>query len=190
MFKGGDVGPNISAGAADIITHRSPSPVGATLIISQAVGHTAHPVEGVEEEELHYLKPDTEPDSGSEHSFQSKKSFDHFSFGEPFQTQSNHQRSETSSHRSNVSRGYSFNSSLAYSRSSQSYGSHRSSFESVREFISDKAESVGSVGSKNSRRLVTVGQSGSEGSERKAYPRRGAFKQIRSLGDESDDESF
>ncbi|KAM4577200.1 centrosomal protein of 78 kDa [Odontesthes bonariensis] len=198
LFLGGDVGPNISDGAADIITHRSPSPVSATLIrdrllnitFSQAVGDTAHPVEGVEEEQLQYLKPNTEPDSGSEHSFQSKKSFDHFSLGEPFRTQSNHQRSESSSHRSNVSRGYSYDSSLVYSLSSHSNGSHRSSFESVREIISDKAESVGSVGSKHSGRLVTGGQSGSEGSERKAYPRRGVFEKIRSVGDDSDDESF
>lgn len=63
------------------------------------------------------------------------------------------------------------------------------------DIISDKAESVASAGSMNRGlgRLVTVGQSGSEGSQGKAYPGRQTLKQIRSLGSlggQSDNESF
>ncbi|KAM9744038.1 centrosomal protein of 78 kDa [Menidia menidia] len=193
----GDLRPDMCKGDTNIITHRPPTPVSAPLsketflneTIGQTVGHRENPAEAAEEEEHLYFRPDVQPDTGSERSFQSQKSFDHLSFGKPFQKQSQRQRSEASSHRSNISRGYSFNNSRAYSQASQSNGCHKGSSESVSEIISDRAESVGSVGSRNSRkeRLVTVGQSGSEGSERAAYPGRGAFEHIRTLGGQSDD---
>lgn len=155
------------------------------MTFSQAAGSAGDPAVGGEEEPDKYSKPDIQHDSGSEHSFRSQKSFDRGSFGKTFQTQSSHPKSNSNSHRSNGSHGYSFNNSYAHSRASHSNGSHGglSVRSSVSDIISDEAESVRSVGSRNGGkgRLVTVGQSGSEGSE-KGFPGRKTL--------ESDDESF
>ena len=150
------------------------------MTFSQAAGPAGVPGVGGEEEPDKYSKPETQHDSGSEHSFRSQKSFDRGSFGKTFQTQSSHPKSNSNSHRSNGSHGYSFNNSYAHSNGSLGGLSVRSS---VSDIISDEAESVRSVGSRNRAkgRLVTVGQSGSEGSE-KGFPGRKTL--------ESDDESF
>uniref|UniRef100_A0A3Q4HWZ8 Centrosomal protein 78 n=1 Tax=Neolamprologus brichardi TaxID=32507 RepID=A0A3Q4HWZ8_NEOBR len=141
----------------------------------------------------HFSKPDTQHDSGSEHSFYSQKSFDNISFGKTSQTRPSHPTSNSNSHRNNSSHGYSFSNCYTYNRASHSNGSRGGSSASVSDILSDM-ESVGSVGSRNrgNGRLVTVGQSGSEGSERKAPSRRGALEQVRSLeslGVQSDNES-
>lgn len=153
---------------------------------------------GVEEEPDQFSKPDAQFDSGSEQSLCSQKSFDKVSFGKTFQTKprnykSNSNSHQSNSHHSNSSHGYSFSNNHAHSHASQGNGSHGglSARSSISDVISDKAESVGSVGSKNrgKGRLVT-GQSGSEG---KSYPGRETLKQIRSLGSlggQSDNESF
>ncbi|XP_030593653.1 centrosomal protein of 78 kDa [Archocentrus centrarchus] len=161
---------------------------------SRASGPAASPVVDVEEEPNKFSKPDTQHYSGSEKSFRSQRSYDNISFGKTFQTQQSHPRSNSNSHRNNSSHGYSFNNSYAYNRASHSNGSHGGSSVCVSDIISDK-ESVGSVGSRNkgSGRLATIGQSGSEGSERKASPRRDALEQVRSLeslGVQSDNDSF
>lgn len=183
----------------DTTTPRSPSSVREFLredrqldvTFTQAFGPAGEPSVGGEEEPDKYSKPEAEHNSGSEHS--SQKSFK-FSCSKTFQTQSSHPKSNSNSHRSNGSHGYSFNNSYAHSQASYSNGSHSalSVSSSVSNVISDKAESVGSVASRNreKERLVTVGQSGSEG---KAYPGRETLEQIRSLGSlggQSDDESF
>ncbi|XP_037633029.1 centrosomal protein of 78 kDa isoform X1 [Sebastes umbrosus] len=153
----------------------------------QASGPAAHPGVGGEEEPDKYSKPDTQHDSGSEHSFRSQKSLDKLSFGKTFQTQSSQPKSNNSnSLRSNGSHGYSY----AHSHSSHSNGSHGglSVRSSVSEVISDRADSVESVRSRNRAkgRLVTVGQSGSEG---RASPGR-QIRSLGGLGGQSDDESF
>nr|XP_046243802.1 centrosomal protein of 78 kDa [Scatophagus argus] len=118
-------------------------------------------------------EPD-KPDSRSEHRFCSQTPFDEVYFGETLQTQSSHPRSNSNTHRSIESHG------------------GLSGRSSISDLLSDKAESVGSVGSRNrgKGRLVTVGQSESEGSD---YPGRETLDQIRSLGrlvGQSDNESF
>uniref|UniRef100_A0A7N6C0K4 Centrosomal protein 78 n=1 Tax=Anabas testudineus TaxID=64144 RepID=A0A7N6C0K4_ANATE len=124
----------------------------------------------------------------------SQKSFDKVSFGKTFQTQprshkSNSNSHHSNSHHSNSSHGYSFSNNHGHSRRSQDSGSHcgLSARSNVSDVMSEKAESVGSVGSKNrgKGRLVT-GQSGSEGSEGKSYPGRS----LDSLVGQSDNESF
>ncbi|MEQ2238776.1 hypothetical protein ILYODFUR_036784 [Ilyodon furcidens] len=128
-----------------------------------------------------------QPDSGSEHSFRSQKSFDHFSIRKTFQTQPSRQRMDTSSNRSNSYHGNDFSNNSMYSRTSQNKGTHSGSNESVSEIISDKVGSVGSWSSGKDSPMV--GQPRSEGSERRAYPRRRALRQIGSLRVQSDDES-
>ncbi|XP_017267634.1 centrosomal protein of 78 kDa [Kryptolebias marmoratus] len=187
--------PNLPGGAVNAPTHRSPPPLRDPLhqdrlldvTFSRAGGDRRDPVVDEEGEPHQYLRPDIQPDSGSERSFRSNKSFDNISLGKTFQTQPSSRRGEASSYRSNSSRENGFNNSHV----TQSNGSHGGSSDSLSEIISDRAESVGSVRSRNRGmgRLVTVSQSGSERSERKTYPGRAALKQIRSLG-ESDDESF
>lgn len=147
-------------------------------------GLVADPVVSGEEDPDRYSKPNTQSESGSEHSFYSHKSFNDFSYGKSLP------KSNSNSYRSNSSHGYSFNNSYAYSRASYSNGSHGGS--SASDIISDKAESVGSVASNDRRngRLVTVGLSGSE---RETGPGRRGLELIRSLGgqgDQSDDDSF
>lgn len=163
------------------------------MTFTQASGPAVDP--GVEEPDR-YSKPETQHDSGSEHSFRSQKSFDKVYFDKTFQTQPSHPKSNSNSHRSNGFHGYSYNS-YAHSHASHSNGSlgGLSGRSSISDIISDKAESVASVGSSNrgQGRLVTVGQSESEGSEGKAYPGRETLEQIRSLcglGGQSDNESF
>ncbi|XP_026178174.1 centrosomal protein of 78 kDa isoform X2 [Mastacembelus armatus] len=162
---------------------------------TQAVGPA------VKEGPAQYSKPDTRHDSGSECSFHSQKSFDNVSFGKTFQTQpENHNNTnshQSSSRHSRGSHGYRFNNSSANSHASQGNRSHGGLTvrSSVSDIISDRAESVGSAWSRNREqgRLVTVGQSGSEGSEGKAYHGRDTLDQIRSLGSlggQSDYESF
>uniref|UniRef100_A0A671UA24 Centrosomal protein 78 n=1 Tax=Sparus aurata TaxID=8175 RepID=A0A671UA24_SPAAU len=128
----------------------------------------ADPGAGGEREPDRYSRPTTQHDSGSEHSYRSQKSFDKVYFSRTFQSQPSHTNSN--SHRSNGS-----------------YGG-LSGRSSVSDIISDKAESVGSVGSRNGgkRRLVTEGRSGSEGSD---YPGR-EIRSLSGLGGRSDDESF
>ncbi|KAK5870994.1 hypothetical protein PBY51_003897 [Eleginops maclovinus] len=131
-----------------------------------------------EEEPDHFSKPDTQHDSGSEHSFRSQKSFDGVSFGKPFQ--SSHPKSNSNSHRSNGSHGYSY----AQSHSFHSNGSHGglSVRSSVSDIISDKADSVELVrsGKRGEGRLLSAGDSGSEWKVRA----------LGRLGGPSDDESF
>lgn len=174
-------------------THRFPPPVREPLhkgrlldtTFSHAGGDRRDPVVDEEEEPHQYLRPDIQQDSGSEHSFRSNVFLDNISLGKTFQIQPTSRRGETSSHRSNSSHGNGFNNSHV----SRSVRSHGSSPDSLSEIVSDRAESVGSAGSRNHGmgRLVTVSQSGSEGSERKTYP---ALNQVRPLGGQSDDESF
>lgn len=186
---------------SDTRLHKSPSPTRAALhkersldvTFTQASAPAASGVVDVEEEANHFSKPDTQHDSGSEHSFYSQKSFDNISFGKTSQTRPSHPTSNSKSHRNNSSHGYSFSNSYTYNRASHGNGSRGGSSASVSDILSDK-ESVGSVGSRNrgNGRLVTVGQSGSEGSERKAPSTRGALEQVRSLenlGVQSDNES-
>lgn len=182
---------------AEIITPRSPSFVRESLhddrpldvTFNQPSRPAADPGAGGEEEPDQYSKPVAQHDSGSEHSFHSRKSFDKVYFGETFQTQPTHPKSNSNSHRSNGSHGYSFNNSYTGSHASHVNGSHGdlSRRSSTSDTISNKVESVGSVGSRNrgKGRLVTVGESGSEGSE---YPV--TLERIRSRGGQSDHESF
>ncbi|XP_044053857.1 centrosomal protein of 78 kDa [Siniperca chuatsi] len=207
LLKVGSVLPAPPGRPADTTTPRSPSSVKESLREDRLLDVTfsqafepepaVDPGVGGKEEPDKYSKPDTQHDSGSEHSFRSQKSFDKVFFGKAFQTQPSHPESNSNSHRSNGSHGYSFNNSYAYSHASHSNGSlgGLSGRSSVSDVISDKAESVGSVGSTNrgQGRLVTVGQSGSEGSEGKAFPGSETLEQIRSLGGlggQSDNESF
>nr|XP_020449404.1 centrosomal protein of 78 kDa isoform X2 [Monopterus albus] len=198
----GTVLPALPGGLAGITTPRPLSSVKQYLsedrpldmTFNQAVGSAGDPGVVGEEELDHYSKPDTRHDSGSERTFHSQKSLDNVSFGKTFHTEPrNHNNSnshQSNSHHSKSSHGYGFNNSHAHSHASKSNGSHgtRSSVSD----ISDKAESVESVWSRDrgQGRLVTVGQSGSEG---KAYPGRETLEQIRSLGSlegRSDNESF
>ncbi|XP_047236130.1 centrosomal protein of 78 kDa isoform X2 [Girardinichthys multiradiatus] len=148
----------------------------------------ADPAVAAEEEPHQYCQPDMQPDSGSEHSFRSQKSFDQFSIRKTLQTQPSRQRIETSSNRSNSYHGNDFSNNSMYSRASQNKGTHSGSNESVSEIISDKVGSVGSWSSGKDSPMV--GQPRSEGSERRAYPGRRALRQIGSLRVQSDDESF
>ncbi|XP_073323299.1 centrosomal protein of 78 kDa [Pagrus major] len=160
----------------DTNTHRSPSSGRESshdgrlldVTFTQASVPAAHPGTDGEREPDRYSKPVTQHDSGSEHSYRSQKSFDKVYFSRTFQSQPSHTNSN--SHRSNGS-----------------YGG-LSGRSSVSDIMSDKAESVGSVGSRNEgkRRLVTEGQSGSEGSD---YPGR-EIRSLSGLGRHSDDESF
>ncbi|XP_032371518.1 centrosomal protein of 78 kDa isoform X2 [Etheostoma spectabile] len=175
----GRVLPASSGRPTDTTTPRSPSSVREFLredrpldVTIQSSGSAGDP--GVGGEPDTHSKPDTQHDSGSEHSLRNQKPFDKVSLSQTFQTQPRHPKSNSNSHRSNSSHGYSFNNSYAHSHSSHSNRSSGglSVRSSVRDIISDSAESVGSVGSGNRRmrRLVTVGRSGSEGSEGKAVP--------------------
>ncbi|KAM8761318.1 centrosomal protein of 78 kDa [Acanthopagrus schlegelii] len=149
---------------------RAPSQEGKLLDVTftKSSAPAADPGAGGEREPDRYSRPTTQHDSGSEHSYRSQKSFDKVYFSRTFQSQPSHTNSN--SHRSNGAYG-----GLS-GRSSDS------------DIISDKAESVGSAGSKNGgkRRLVTEGRSGSEGSD---YPGR-EIRSLSGLGGRSDDESF
>lgn len=184
--------PTIPDEAGDITSGRSPSSVNSSLnkrTFNQGLEHVAEPALGGEKESLQYLQPDTEHDCSSEHSYSSQKSCDAISFGKTFQTQSNQRRPDSISHRSTGSHRSSFKSSCANSRVSKSSMSYAGSFESFSEIISDRAESVGSVGSRNSEhgRMVIVGHAGSE---KKAHLGRGTLGQIGTLASQSDFESF
>ncbi|XP_054466755.1 centrosomal protein of 78 kDa [Anoplopoma fimbria] len=162
------------------------------LTFNLASGPAGYPCVGGEGEPDKYSKPVSQQDSGSERSFRSQKYFDQVPFSKTFQTPSSHNKSNNSnSHRSNGSNGYSYDNSYAHSHSSHSSGSHGglSVRSSVSDIMSDKSESVGSVGSRNrgKGRLVTVRQAESEGN---TYPGRETLEQMRSLGGQSDDESF
>ncbi|XP_034548358.1 centrosomal protein of 78 kDa [Notolabrus celidotus] len=204
----GSILPSQPAKVADTTTPGSPPSVKESFsedrlldeTFKQAHGPSGDTGVGGAEEADKYSLPDTQHDSGSEHSFRSQKSFDRVSSGKTFQTQTNPPKSNSSSHKSNGSNGYSFHKSYANSHSSRSSGSHSgySGRSSVSDNMSDRAESVGSVGSRNrgQGRLVTVGQSGSDGSdgsEGRAYPGRETLEQIKalvSLGGHSDNDSF
>uniref|UniRef100_A0A1A8NNY5 Centrosomal protein 78 n=1 Tax=Nothobranchius rachovii TaxID=451742 RepID=A0A1A8NNY5_9TELE len=191
--------PNLPGGAANTPPScKSPPPLRASLqnnrlldvTFSHAGVDTRDLIVGGDKEPHQYIRPDIQRDSESEQSFHSNKSCDNISFGKTFQTQPTSQREETGSHRSNSYHGYSL--SHTYSGGYQNNGSHDGSSESLSEIISDKAESVESAGSRSSgvRRLVMVGQSRSEGSERRVCPGRAALTQIPSVGGRSDQESF
>ncbi|XP_031712621.1 centrosomal protein of 78 kDa isoform X2 [Anarrhichthys ocellatus] len=157
------------------------------LTFSRASRPAEDPGVGGEEEPDKYSKLDSQHDSGSERSFRSQNSFDMVPFSKTFQTRSSRPKSNHSnSHGSNGSHGHSYNSSYAAGHSSHSSGSHGgfSVGSSVSDIMSDMAESVGS---RNRGKLVTVGQAGSEGG---FYPGSETVEQIRSLGGQSDDESF
>lgn len=117
------------------------------------------------EEADKYSEPFTQQDLGSEHSLHSPKSFDKVNLGKPFQT---HPSSNSNSHRS--------------------IGSHSRLSDRPRDraLVSEKAESVGSAKSRNREqgKLVSVVQSGSEGSD------KGQIWSVGSVGRLSDNESF
>ncbi|KAK5909705.1 hypothetical protein CesoFtcFv8_003612 [Champsocephalus esox] len=106
------------------------------LTSHHASGPAGDPCVGGEEEPDHFSKPDTQQDSGSEHSFRSQKSFDKVSFGKTFQ--SGRPKSNSNSPRSSGSDRYSY----AHSHSLHSNGSHGglSVRSSVSDIISDKAD--------------------------------------------------
>ncbi|XP_042344349.1 centrosomal protein of 78 kDa isoform X2 [Plectropomus leopardus] len=201
----GSVLPASSDRPADTTTPRSPPPVRDFLCedklqdvtLNQKSGPAGNPGAGGEEELDEDLELDSQHDSVSDGSASSQKFLEKAFFNKSFRTQSSHPKSNVNSHRSSGSNEYSFNNSYANSHASQSNGSHGGSSvrSSVSDIISDQAESVGS-GSSRKRgegRLVTTGQSGSEGSDRRVYPAKKTLEQIRSLGTlggQSDDESF
>ncbi|XP_047447368.1 centrosomal protein of 78 kDa [Mugil cephalus] len=157
VSSGDHVLPSATTGASDPTPPRSPSSVRTALnkyrlldvTFSQASGHAADPCVGEGQEPDQYSKPDTQPDSGSEHSFRRQKSFDEISFGKTFQAQPSRPKSSSSSHRSKSSHGYSFNNGYVHSHASHSNGSHGGSSVSVSDIMSDKAESVRSLGSRD-----------------------------------------
>ncbi|XP_041792936.1 centrosomal protein of 78 kDa isoform X2 [Chelmon rostratus] len=174
----GSVLPAPSGRLADTTTARSLSSVSKSLhegrlldvTFSQASGPAVDPGAGGEGEPDKYSKPFTQQDSGSEHSFHSQKSSDKVYFGETFQTQPSHPKSNSNSYRSNGSRG------------------GLSGRSSVSEIISGKADSVGSVGSRNrGKGMLATGQSESEGSD---YPGRERIRSVGGPGGQSDNESF
>lgn len=158
------------------------------MTFSHVAEDSGDPVVDEEVEPHQYLRPDIQPDSGSELSFRSNKSLDNVSFGKTFQTQARSRWGENKPQRSVSSCGNSFSNGPV----THSNGARGGSPDSLSEIISDRAESVGSAGSRDHEmgRLVTVSQSGSKGSERKTTPGRAALKHIRSLGSRSDDESI
>ncbi|KAF3851264.1 hypothetical protein F7725_013036 [Dissostichus mawsoni] len=106
------------------------------LTSHHASGPAGDPCVGGEEEPDHFSKPDTQQDSGSEHSFRSQKSFDKVSFGKTFQ--SGRPKSNSNSPRISGSHRYSY----AHSHSLHSNSSHGglSVRSSVSDIISDKAD--------------------------------------------------
>ncbi|KAK1892192.1 Centrosomal protein of 78 kDa [Dissostichus eleginoides] len=106
------------------------------LTSHHASGPAGDPCVGGEEEPDHFSKPDTQQDSGSDHSFRSQKSFDKVSFGKTFQ--SGRPKSNSNSPRSSGSHRYSY----AHSHSLHSNSSHGglSVRSSVSDIISDKAD--------------------------------------------------
>ncbi|KAM3867443.1 centrosomal protein of 78 kDa [Diretmus argenteus] len=153
-----------------------------------------------------YSKPEVQHASGSECSFHSQKSYGMGSFGNKSSHVSgshedvsqpnsiHHHRSNGNSYHSD-SHGYSFNYSNVYSSIHSDASCRNKSHDdlSMRSSLSDmseKVESIGSLGSKNKGRgrQLAVGHSGSEGG--KAYPHQETLDQIRSmgsLGGQSDD---
>ncbi|XP_071393649.1 centrosomal protein of 78 kDa [Centroberyx affinis] len=183
----------------------------------QASGPAIDPcvdLEGGGEEPDQYSKPEAQHESGSERSFRSQKSYGMGSLGNKsshagdscedvsqpshHHSNGNSHRSYGSGHHSDGSHGYSFNYSNVYSSvhsdASRSNGSRGdlSVRSSLSDIMSEKAESVGSLGSKNRRggRRLAAGHSGSEGTKGKAYRGQETLEQIRSLGGQSDDRSF
>lgn len=150
---------------------------------NKASGPVVDPSIGGEGEPDRYSRPNTQHDSGSEHSFLGRTSSVKVALGETQKSEhkSNSNSYQSDSHHSKGSHGY----SNAQSHASYSNGSHGglSVRSSVSDIMSDKAESVGSAMSRNrgNGRLVTIGQSGSEGSEGKAYLGRETLEQIRTL---------
>lgn len=135
------------------------------LTFDQASGP---PLDAGEPGRAEHSHPPSRQDSGSERSIRSQKSLDMVYFSKTFETQPGRPRSSNGhSHRSNGSVG-----GLSGASS-----------------VSDKAESVGSLGSRSGgkARLVTVGQSGSDGSQ---SPGREPIRLLGGLGGRSDDEDF
>uniref|UniRef100_A0A3P9K3X4 Centrosomal protein 78 n=1 Tax=Oryzias latipes TaxID=8090 RepID=A0A3P9K3X4_ORYLA len=154
----------ISSVPADTTPCRSPSPVrpslntdSGLLPCSRAVALTRDSAVSTEKEPHQYLKPDFEPDSVSERSYSSQKSFGSNYFSKTFQTHPNpHESTRSGSH------GYSPNSSFEHRHASrQSSVSHVGSSESVCDILSDKSESVRSFGTRNGN-MVAGGPSESE----------------------------
>uniref|UniRef100_A0A3B3V3X9 Centrosomal protein 78 n=1 Tax=Poecilia latipinna TaxID=48699 RepID=A0A3B3V3X9_9TELE len=177
------VGPQQEAAAST-----TPPSLHKDRLVDVTFNHTgldaAAPALPGEEEPHQYFRPATQPDSGSEHS---QKSFEHFPFGKTFQSRPSRQEMEASSNRSSSYHGNSISNNSMYSGESQINSTHGGFPESVSEIMSDKGESLGSVGSVSSgNRRLMFGQPGSErseGSERGAY----SLNQIGSLGGQSVD---
>ncbi|XP_014880812.1 centrosomal protein of 78 kDa isoform X2 [Poecilia latipinna] len=175
-------------GAAAFFPTCQPPSLHKDRLVDVTFNHTgldaAAPALPGEEEPHQYFRPATQPDSGSEHS---QKSFEHFPFGKTFQSRPSRQEMEASSNRSSSYHGNSISNNSMYSGESQINSTHGGFPESVSEIMSDKGESLGSVGSVSSgNRRLMFGQPGSErseGSERGAY----SLNQIGSLGGQSVD---
>ncbi|XP_054895275.1 centrosomal protein of 78 kDa isoform X2 [Poeciliopsis prolifica] len=180
----GGVTPFSPGATAFYPTCRSPS-LYKDRLVDVTFNHTgldaAAPAPPGEEEPHQYFRPDAQPDFSSEHS---QKSSDHFPFTKTFQSQPSRQGTESSSNRSSSYQGNGLSNNSLYSGESRNNSIHSGFPESVSEIMSDKGESLGSVGSEISgnRRLMfgQLGSEGSEGSERGAY----------SLGGQSVDKFF
>ncbi|XP_029019685.1 centrosomal protein of 78 kDa [Betta splendens] len=162
-------------GLADTRTPSSLVPLRESAPEDRLLDVTFNKVIGpVVEEDDTFFKPVTKLDSSSERSVYSQKS----TRSQPRSHKSSSNRSD--SHHSNSFHGYSYSNNYA----SQGNGHHGgfSARSSVSEILSDKAESVGSEGSRSrgKRSLMAVGQSGSEET---SCAGREAAEQIRSLGD-------
>ncbi|KAF7660825.1 hypothetical protein LDENG_00274550 [Lucifuga dentata] len=189
--------PALPSGLVDNIALRDPSSVRKSFHEDRLLNTTFKPaaehamnLKGEEQKLDQYFKPDSLHNLGSDYSCHSQNSSGKGSLGKtPYNdaTQTSHHHSNSTSHRSNDnsrhrdgSHGYSFNFSNTHSHdnshASRSNEPHSdpSIRSSISEIMSEKAESVGSAGSKDSvrGRHVVVGHSGSEGSEGKAYHRQ------------------
>ncbi|XP_076005467.1 centrosomal protein of 78 kDa [Genypterus blacodes] len=200
----GGLAPPAPSGLAHIAPLRCPTSGKESLhedklldvTLNHAAGHALDRNDGEEKPDQHF-KPDSLPDLGSEHYFHSQNSFRQGDLSKASDKYVTH-HSDDHSHQRDGSHGYSFRFS-SRDRSGPSCSSGSRSDASIRssicELLSDKAESVGSSGSKHRVRglHVVVGHSGSEGSGGKSYSRQENVARIRSVvspGGYSDDESF
>ncbi|XP_029915245.1 centrosomal protein of 78 kDa [Myripristis murdjan] len=164
--------PAPSGGPADSVAPRPPAPAREFLFDYQPLEiplkQASEPaidqcvdMESGGEEPDQYAKPETQQDSGSEHSFRSQKSNHIVSLGHKsshgnvskpshHQNSDNSHRSHGSAHHSDGSTGYSFSYSFVCSDASRSDRAHSDlSVRSSPSDMSEKSASVGSSGSKH-----------------------------------------